>query len=73
MPLIDYALSNKTQQIVDNVVRRGLVADPTYTDEKVEGVRNLLRYLKTDRDVEATTIATVGEKGHDGFLYAIRK
>ena len=61
------------EQIVDNVVRRGLVADPTYTDDRVEGVRDLLRYLKTDRDVEATTMATVGEKGLDGFLYAIRK
>ncbi|KAH9951380.1 S-adenosyl-L-methionine-dependent methyltransferase [Amylocystis lapponica] len=58
--------------IVDNVVRDGLVADPTETGEFVRGVRTLLEHLKTDREVDATTIATVGEKGYDGFLYAIR-
>lgn len=58
-------------QIVDNVGRKGLVGDPSYTDDSVEGVRNLLKYIKGDPEVEATTIATVGEKGYDGFLYAI--
>ncbi|KAF7350809.1 O-methyltransferase family 3 [Mycena sanguinolenta] len=59
--------------IVDNVVRLGRVADPEYSDASVEGVRALLRVLKDDADVEATTIATVGDKGYDGFMYAIRK
>nr|GAT48531.1 predicted protein [Mycena chlorophos] len=56
--------------IVDNVGRRGRVADPASTDSSVEGVRALLRYIKDDPDVEATTIHTVGVKGFDGFLYA---
>ena len=55
------------------MVRYGRVADPSYTDESIEGVRDLLRALKDDKDVEATTIGTVGEKGYDGFLYAVRK
>ncbi|KIJ98657.1 hypothetical protein K443DRAFT_103603 [Laccaria amethystina LaAM-08-1] len=59
--------------IVDNVVRYARVADPRYTDEMSEGVRDLLRALKDDKDVEATTIGTAGEKGYDGFLYALRK
>ncbi|KAJ6450800.1 O-methyltransferase-domain-containing protein [Mycena sanguinolenta] len=59
--------------IVDNVVRFGRVSDPEYSDANVEGVRALLRMLKDDSDVEATTIATVGDKGYDGFVYAIRK
>jgi len=59
--------------IVDNVVRYGRVADPEYSDDNVEGVRKLLHALKDDKDVEATTIGTVGEKGYDGFIYAIRK
>ncbi|KDR77065.1 hypothetical protein GALMADRAFT_225200 [Galerina marginata CBS 339.88] len=59
--------------IVDNVVRYGRVADPGYSDDNVEGVRKLLRALKDDKEVEATTISTVGEKGYDGFIYAIRK
>ena len=29
--------------------------------------------MEGDEEVEATTIATVGEKGFDGFTYAIRK
>jgi predicted O-methyltransferase YrrM len=57
---------------VDNVVRDGLVGDPDHTDKNVEGVRELLRNIKDDDEIEATTIATVGEKGYDGFLYAIR-
>ncbi|KAK7049809.1 hypothetical protein VNI00_005239 [Paramarasmius palmivorus] len=58
--------------IVDNVVRYGRVADPEQTDAKVEGVRHLLNFLQQDRGVEATTIGTVGEKGYDGFLYAVK-
>ncbi|KAJ6603235.1 O-methyltransferase family 3 protein [Mycena vulgaris] len=59
--------------IVDNVVRYGLVADPEYTDVNVEGVRALLEAVKGDTEVEATTMGTVGDKGYDGFMYAVRK
>ncbi|TFK31540.1 O-methyltransferase family 3 protein [Crucibulum laeve] len=59
--------------IVDNVVRYGHVADPEYSDDNIEGVRKLLQALKDDKEVEATTIGTVGEKGYDGFLYALKK
>ncbi|KAG8823230.1 hypothetical protein FRC17_009383 [Serendipita sp. 399] len=58
--------------IVDNVVRRGRVADPEVVDSSVEGVRALLKYIKANAKVEATTIATVGTKGYDGFLYAVK-
>jgi predicted O-methyltransferase YrrM len=58
---------------VDNVVRRGRVANPEYTDETVEGVRRLLEAIEGDEEVDATTISTVGEKGYDGFIYAIKK
>ncbi|KAJ7911846.1 O-methyltransferase family 3 protein [Mycena leptocephala] len=58
--------------IVDNVGRNGDLVDPINKNSKVEGVRKLLRYIKDDGEVEATTIHTVGEKGYDGFLYAIR-
>ncbi|KAJ7437198.1 O-methyltransferase family 3 protein [Mycena galericulata] len=59
--------------IVDNVVRYGRVADPSYTDKNVEGVRALLQAVKGDTEVDATSIGTVGDKGYDGFMYAIRK
>lgn len=70
--LIAFLICNEIQ-IVDNVVRAGLVANPEYTDEGTEGVRKLLRAIEGDKEVEATTIATVGEKGYDGFIYAIKK
>ncbi|CAE6503612.1 unnamed protein product [Rhizoctonia solani] len=60
--------------IVDNVVRKGRVGDENIKEEKdssVKGVRELLRYVQSQHTVEATTIATVGDKGHDGFMYAI--
>lgn len=60
-------------KIVDNVVRNARVANPELTDASIEGVRELLRAIKVDTEVEATTIATVGDKGYDGFLYAVRK
>lgn len=59
-----------TWQIVDNVVRNGFVAVPDFEEPRVEGIRRLLRALKVDKEVDATTISTVGEKGYDGFLFA---
>ncbi|GAB1517591.1 hypothetical protein RhiTH_000640 [Rhizoctonia solani] len=53
---------------------KGRVADEKIKDEDdsaAKGVRELLRYVQSQPTVEATTIATVGEKGHDGFMYAI--
>jgi len=32
-----------------------------------------LAALKEDSEVDATTIGTAGEKGYDGFIYALRK
>ncbi|TFY67298.1 hypothetical protein EVG20_g3992 [Dentipellis fragilis] len=58
--------------VVDNMVRNGRTADPSYTDEHVPGLRRLLESVKDDPEVNATTVSTVGEKGYDGFMYAIR-
>jgi len=61
--------------IVDNIVWNGYPADPEYTDTSgdAEGIRTLLKAIQGDEEVDATTIATVGERGYDGFLYAIKK
>ncbi|PBK86628.1 S-adenosyl-L-methionine-dependent methyltransferase [Armillaria gallica] len=59
--------------VVDNVVQNGCVGNPADTSERAAGVRKLISALKDDDEVEATTIGTAGEKGYDGFLYAIRK
>ena len=58
---------------MDNVVQNGCVGNPADTSERAAGVRKLISALKDDDEVEATTIGTAGEKGYDGFLYAIRK
>ena len=57
--------------IVDNVVRDGKVADAESTDPSVLGVRRLHEQLPGDDRITATTIQTVGAKGHDGFTIAL--
>jgi predicted O-methyltransferase YrrM len=57
--------------VVDNVVRRGAVADPASTDEAVQGGRKLMEQIAADPRVSATAIQTVGGKGYDGFLLAV--
>ncbi|KIJ12525.1 hypothetical protein PAXINDRAFT_14598 [Paxillus involutus ATCC 200175] len=49
----------------------GVIVD-NVTDLSVEGVRNLLEALKEDRETDATNIATVGEKGYDGLICAVK-
>ncbi|KAJ7588064.1 O-methyltransferase family 3 protein [Mycena floridula] len=58
---------------VDNVVWFGKVADPSIVDENTEGIRDLLKSIQGDEEVEASTICTAGERGFDGFIYALRR
>ncbi|KAH8831702.1 O-methyltransferase-domain-containing protein [Flagelloscypha sp. PMI_526] len=58
--------------IFDNVVQNSLVSDPEWKTIRVEGIRKLLQLIKEDPDFRATTIGTAGEKGYDGFLYAVK-
>ena len=53
--------------IVDNVVRKGAVADATTTDADVQGMRRFFEMAAAERRVTATAIQTVGGKGYDGF------
>jgi len=57
--------------IVDNVVRGGAVADPTYISSDALGNRRMFDVLEGDERVDATAIQTVGLKGYDGFVYAV--
>ncbi len=57
--------------IVDNVVRKGALADPATTDASVLGVRRFHGMLKTEPRVTATTLQTVGGKGYDGFTMIV--
>jgi predicted O-methyltransferase YrrM len=55
----------------DNVVREGEIADPSSTDDRVVGSRQLLEKMGTDPRLEATAIQTVGSKGYDGFALGV--
>jgi predicted O-methyltransferase YrrM len=54
--------------IADNVVRRGSVADLDNDDPHTVGARRLHAMVAAEPRVTATTIQTVGSKGHDGFM-----
>jgi predicted O-methyltransferase YrrM len=53
--------------IADNVVRKGAVADPTSTDDNVQGIRKFNELLAAEKRVTTTVIQTVGSKGYDGL------
>jgi predicted O-methyltransferase YrrM len=62
--------------VADNVVRDGAIVDPASADRPdVRGSRGLHELLAVGsplgRRVSATTIQTVGAKGHDGFTLAL--
>jgi predicted O-methyltransferase YrrM len=57
--------------VVDNVVRKGAVADAASEDAAVQGVRRLNAMMSLEPRVSATAIQTVGMKGYDGFAVAL--
>jgi predicted O-methyltransferase YrrM len=57
--------------VADNVVRGGTLADEHSNDLSAEAQRQLHHLLADESRVEATTIQTVGSKGHDGFTLAL--
>ena len=57
--------------VIDNVIRSGDVLDEDSVDPRVQGVRRLNALIAAKRGVSATTIQTVGAKGHDGFTMAL--
>jgi predicted O-methyltransferase YrrM len=59
--------------IVDNVIRDGAIIDPNDSDPRVQSVRRFFQMLSTDSRLDATSLQTVGSKGHDGFAIAIVK
>jgi predicted O-methyltransferase YrrM len=57
--------------VVDNVVRKGALADDNSADADVQGMRRFMETLAAEPRVTATAIQTVGVKGYDGFAIAI--
>lgn len=61
--------------VVDNIARRGRLADLDCDAADVVGTRKLFEYLKKEEDsgtsrVESSALQTLGSKGWDGFLIA---
>lgn len=54
--------------LVDNVVRQGRVIEAESADSSVQGVRRLMEMVAAEKRVTATSLQTVGTKGHDGFM-----
>jgi len=57
--------------LADNVVRGGALADAEDPDPAAKAQRSLHGMLAEEPRVFATTIQTVGAKGHDGFTLAL--
>ena len=72
--IIPMCLSN-TLIIVDNVVRKGTLADAeaAKTESKVEGARRVVEAAGKDERLECSLMQTVGEKNYDGFLLCVVK
>ena len=57
--------------VVDNVVRKGQVADPASTDPNVIATQRLFEAMAGQPAITASALQTVGSKGHDGFAIAL--
>ena len=57
--------------VVDNVIRKGEVANATTDDPAVKGMRRFVEMAAAEPRVIATAIQTVGGKGYDGFSIAL--
>lgn len=57
--------------VVDNVIREGGIIEKDSTDRSNQSVRRFHEMLAAEPRVTATSIQTVGSKGHDGFTIAL--
>jgi predicted O-methyltransferase YrrM len=57
--------------VVDNVVRRGALADLADDDPRVTGSRRVVEAIAAEPRLIATGLQTVGVKGWDGMLLAL--
>ncbi len=57
--------------VVDNVVRKGAVAEQGSTDPNVRGIQRLFAQIASHPRLSATAVQTVGSKGYDGFALLV--
>lgn len=56
---------------VDNIVREGQLVDLNDQDSSVLGSREVVEKAGREPGVDSTVLQTVGEKGYDGWLWAV--
>jgi len=56
--------------IIDNIVRNGAIVDELSSDQRVQGVREVLAAMAVEKQVVVSALQTVGSKGYDGFAIA---
>ena len=56
--------------IVDNVVRKGQLAEET-DDPRIAGAKRVVENVGKDERLDGVVLQTVGEKSYDGFLLAV--
>lgn len=59
--------------LIDNVVRNGEVINQNSDDPRVQGVRNVIDDINKNKNLKATALQTVGEKGWDGLIFVYRE
>ena len=59
--------------LIDNVVRNGEVINQNSDDPRVQGVRNVIDDINKNKNLKATALQTVGEKGWDGLIFIYRE
>lgn len=57
--------------LVDNVVRKGALADAGSEDPDVQGMRRFNEALAQESRASGTVVQTVGSKGYDGFALVL--
>ena len=57
--------------VVDNVVQRGNVLQEGNVTPRVKGAREVIEKAGKDARVDSVVVQSVGEKGHDGWLWAV--
>lgn len=58
--------------VIDNVVRNGEVTNEASQDRSVQGVRAVVDAISANPGLTATAIQTVGNKGWDGLILALK-
>ena len=62
-----------TAIVIDNVVRKGGIADAHSHDSAIVATQKLHKLIAATPNIEKVTLQTVGQKGYDGFTLVLVK